>query len=244
MMGGPGLRSVVCSHVGLVRKQNEDAFLDRPDIGLWAVADGMGGLAAGDVASKAVVAALGGIPGPLEAPALPNEVRRRIAAANAHLRRLAAERGPGTMMGSTVAGLIAQHGHFACFWAGDSRVYRLRGGELDQLTRDHSLVQDMVDAGQLQPGDAEQHPYASVIQRAVGVDEQVALEWVHAPLQPGDVFMLCSDGLTRMVSNPELEAHLQGGLVRGGLEQTCQTLLALVLARGAKDNVTVVLVAA
>ena len=243
-MRGPGMRSAACSHIGLVRKGNEDAFLDRPDVGLWAVADGMGGLAAGDVASQAVIAALGGISGPLDAAALPGEVRRRIGDANAHLRRLAAARGPGAMMGSTVAGLIAQGGHFACFWAGDSRVYRLRSGELDQLTRDHSLVQDMVDTGQLLPDEAEQHPYASVIQRAVGVDDQVALEWVHAPLQPGDVFLLCSDGLTRMVSNPELERHLRGGLGAGGLDQACRGLVSLVLARGAKDNVTVVLVAA
>ena len=239
-MGGPGLRSVACTHVGLVRKHNEDSFLDRPDLGLWAVADGMGGMTAGEVASQAVVDALGGITGPLDAPRLKAEICARTEAVNAKLLDLAAQRGPDTTIGSTVAGLVVHSGHFACFWAGDSRVYRLRAGELDQLTRDHSLVQDMVDAGLLAPEDAERHPHASVIQRAVGVDETLVLDWVHAPIEPGDLFLLCSDGLTRMVGDAELEAALG----RGPMEATCDALLSLTLQRGAKDNVTILLVAA
>lgn len=236
----PELRSVGRTHVGLVRKHNEDAFLERPDLGLWLVADGMGGMTAGEVASQAIVAALGGIAGPLDAPALTAEIRGRIAAVNTGLLGLAARRGPGTTIGSTVAGLVVRGGHFACFWAGDSRVYRFRAGELDQLTRDHSLVQDMVDAGLLRPEDAERHPQASVIQRAVGVDEDIKLDWVHAPVEPGDVFLLCSDGLTRMVRNEELEQALG----RGPIEEVSAALIALTLERGAKDNVTVILVAA
>ncbi len=239
-MGGAGLRSAACTHVGLVRGHNEDSFLDRPDIGLWAVADGMGGMTAGDAASQAVVAALSGIAGPLEAPALIGEVRRRIGAVNAELRRMAHRRGPDVTIGTTVAGLVVHSGHFACFWAGDSRVYRHRGGELDQLTRDHSLVQDMVDAGLLLPDEAERHPHASVIQRAVGVDDDLKLDWVHAPVEPGDIFLLCSDGLTRMVADSELEAALGQDCI----ERACGTLLALTLDRGARDNVTMVLVAA
>lgn len=236
---GSPLRSVSCSHVGLVRKHNEDSFLDRPDIGLWTVADGMGGMTAGEVASHAIIASLGSIEGPLDAPALQSEVRTRIAAVNTDLRRIAWQRGPDATIGSTVAGLIVCRGHFACFWAGDSRVYRYRTGELDQLTHDHSLVQDMVDAGLLLPEDAERHPHASVIQRAVGVDDTVVLDWVHAPIEPGDMFLLCSDGLTRMVSDAELELELSAGPI----ERVRNALLALTLARGAKDNVTIILVA-
>ena len=236
----PLLRSVAHSDVGRVRKHNEDSFLDRPDLGLWTVADGMGGMTAGEVASQAIVAALDGIAAGLDAPSVLAEIRDRIAAVNARLLDLAGRRGPGVVIGSTVAGLVVRGGHFACFWAGDSRVYRFRGGELDQLTRDHSLVQDMVDAGVLRPEDAERHPQANVVQRAVGVDDELALDWVHARIERGDVFLLCSDGLTRMVADSEIEQALCGG----GITEVGPALIATTLDRGAKDNVTVILVAA
>lgn len=237
-MGGARLRSVACSHAGLVRKHNEDSYLNRPDIGLFVVADGMGGMTAGDVASAAIVTSLDEIAGTADAPALLQAVRTRLAAVNAALRGLAERRGPAVAIGSTVAGLVVRDGHFACFWAGDSRVYRYRAGELDRLTRDHSLVQDMVDAGLLAPGDAEAHPHASVIQRAVGIEDKLLLDGVHAAVEAGDVFLLCSDGLTRMVGDEELEDQLG----RGPIEAISDALLALVLRRGAKDNVTTVLV--
>jgi serine/threonine protein phosphatase PrpC len=229
---------VARTHVGKVRSHNEDSFLDRPDIGLWVVADGMGGMTAGDVASQAIVAALDGIREAPDAPSLMKEVRGRVAAVNADLRRLATERGPDTVIGSTIAGLLVHNAHFACFWAGDSRVYRHRDGELDRLTHDHSFVQEMIDAGLLLPDQAERHPNASVINRAVGVDDDFSLDCVHAKVMPGDIFLLCSDGLTRMVSDEELEIHL----AQGALEQVSDALLSLVLQRGAKDNVTMVLV--
>ena len=231
-------RSVACSHAGLVRRHNEDAYLERPDLGLWMVADGMGGMTAGEVASSLVVSALDAIAQPMGGADLLRQVRHRIQAANAELRAMAAARGADVTIGCTIAGLIVHLGHFACFWAGDSRVYRLRDGELDRLTRDHSLVQEMVDAGLLLPENAEQHPHASVIQRAVGVDDAMELECVHARIVPGDVFLLCSDGLTRMVCDEELEQHLGDGAI----DHTCKALLQLVLSRGAKDNVTIVLV--
>lgn len=237
-MGEASARSVGSTHVGLVRAHNEDAFLERPDLGLWAVADGMGGMTAGEVASQAVVAALDDIRGPLEATAMLAEIRTRLAAVNTHLLDLAASRGPDTTIGCTVAGLILHSGYFACFWAGDSRIYRLRAGELDQLTRDHSLVQDMVDAGVLAAEDAERHPHASVIQRAVGVDPELELQWGHARVEPGDVFLICSDGLTRMVP----DALLQQTLAQNPIDRACTALIDLTLQRGARDNVTVILV--
>jgi serine/threonine-protein phosphatase Stp1 len=236
-MTDPLVRSVGRSHVGLVRSHNEDSYLDRPDIGLWVVADGMGGMTAGDVASRLIVSTLDEIEEVKSAAALLQQVRMRVRGANAELRDLAAQRGANAI-GSTIAGLIVHSGHFACFWAGDSRVYRSRAGELDRLTRDHSLVQDMVDAGLLHPDDAEKHPNASVIQRAVGVEDEVAMECVHARVEPGDRFLLCSDGLTRMVGDAELEAQL----AYAPIELACDALINLVLERGAKDNVTIVLV--
>ncbi len=237
-MGAARIHSVACSDVGLVRKQNEDSYLDRPDLGLWVVADGMGGMSAGDVASRAIVASLNEIVDVPDAASLMQEVRTRLAQVNAALRTLAAQRAAAGI-GSTVAGLMLRGGHFACFWAGDSRVYRFRNGDLDRLTRDHSLVQDMVDSGLLKSADAEAHPNASVIQRAVGVADELDLDGVHARTEPGDLFLLCSDGLTRMVTDEELEDQLG----RGTIEEVSQALLALVMRRGAKDNVTIVLVA-
>lgn len=237
-MSGAQLHSVAVTHVGLVRKHNEDSFLDRPDIGLWVVADGMGGMTAGGVASRMIVTALDGIATAIDAATLMQDVRLRIQTVNSQLRDMAAAHGPMTVMGSTIAGLLIHDGHFAGFWAGDSRIYRVRAGELDRLTHDHSLVQEMVDAGLLLPGDAERHPNASVINRAVGVDDDLRLESVHARVEPGDIFLICSDGLTRMVTDEELEQHLG----EGPIAAACDTLLALVLKRGAKDNVTIVLV--
>lgn len=230
--------SVVVTHVGLVRGHNEDAFLDRPDLGLWAVADGMGGLTAGEVASARVVAALGTITPPDSAPAMVAAVRQSLAGANAALRALAAARGPDTTIGSTVAGLVVFGSDFACFWAGDSRVYRMRDRDMDRLTRDHSFVQDLVDGGHLNVAQAEKHPYASVIQRAVGVDDTLDLDFVQSRCQPGDVFLMCSDGLTRMVTDAEIEATLASA----ELPAAADALLKMVLERGAKDNVTMVLV--
>lgn len=232
-------QSVACSHPGLVRRHNEDAYLERADIGLWAVADGMGGMTAGDVASQAVVRALASIEPQPTGTAFVAAVTDRLADANAELRTLAASRNAPTAIGATVAGLLIFAEHFACFWAGDSRVYRLRRGELDRLTRDHSLVQDMIDAGQLAPEKAEAHPHASVINRAVGAEDGLELEFTHARIQPDDLFLICSDGLTRMVSDEELEREL----ARLPLEQARDRLLAMVLERGAKDNVTLILIA-
>lgn len=236
-MTGLRFHSAARSHVGLVRTQNEDAALDRPDLGLWVVADGMGGMTAGEVASQAIVAALGQPYAELAPSDFLHEIRQRLDRVNAELRAFAAQR--EATIGSTIAGLLVRSGFFVCFWAGDSRVYRHRAGDLDRLTRDHSLVQEMVDSGLLPPEQADCHPRANVISRAVGVEDSLALECAHARVEPGDVFLLCSDGLTRSVTDEELERHL----ARAPIEAAIDSLLALVLERGAKDNVTIVLVA-
>lgn len=232
-------RSVARSHQGLVRAHNEDSHLESTRTGLWAVADGMGGLSLGEVASQAVVRALGGIGPQVSGSGYVAAVKAALEAANAELRELATQRGETRGIGSTVAGLIAFDGHFAAFWSGDSRVYRLRDGDLDRLTRDHSLVQDMVDSGLLAPDRAESHPMASVITHAVGVDRELRVDFVHARIQPGDLFLICSDGLTRVVADGEIERVLQGQ----PMAQAAETLLAATLDRGAPDNVTLVLVA-
>ncbi len=220
---------------GTVRKVNEDALVDRPELGLWAVADGAGGHHAGDVASGLIVQALQTIPAALEADELLTQVRLRLAATHLALRQRAAAAGHA-VIASTVVVLMVRGGHFACLWAGDSRAYLLRDGVLSQVTRDHSLVQELVDAGQLDPAEAEGHVHANVITRAVGAEaESLALDKATGPVLPGDRFLLCSDGLSKVMDDGSLQALLTAAspadaLVRGALE------------RGTRDNVTAVVV--
>ena len=141
-------RAWAVTHPGTVRDHNEDAYVNRPDLGLWAVADGAGGHDAGEVASGLIATALDSIPLELNAEETLTQVRMRMAATHAALRERAARQGNG-MIASTVVVLIARHGHFACLWAGDSRAYLLRDGALARVSRDHSLVQELVDGGQI-----------------------------------------------------------------------------------------------
>lgn len=229
--------SVGRTHAGCVRALNEDAFLNRADIGLWAVADGMGGHEGGEVASAAVVEALGGVANFSSAYAFRDAVADALNKTNAQLSALAAERGT---MGATVVALLAHENHYACLWAGDSRAYFYRNGALKRLTRDHSLVQEMVDAGALSEERARAHPRANVITRAVGARENLDLESVFGNLQSGDRFLLCSDGLTGVVTDREI-ANV---MIRAPLEAAAERLLESALARGAPDNVTLVLISA
>ena len=228
-------RSWAATHAGSVRQSNEDALVNRPDLGLWAVADGAGGHSDGATASRMIAEALDGVPAGLGALDLLADVRTRILDVHARLRRRAEGAG-GAIIASTVVVLLARDEHFACFWAGDSRAYLLRQGELRQVTRDHSLVQALVDSGALAEGEAESHPHANVITRAVGADEEaLELDKVTEPLLPGDRFLLCSDGLFKAL--PEVEA---AALLGSDETSPAEHLLLAALARRAKDNVTAV----
>ncbi|MGH8524899.1 MAG: PP2C family protein-serine/threonine phosphatase, partial [Gammaproteobacteria bacterium] len=185
---------------------NEDAMAVRTDRGLWAVADGMGGHDAGDVASAKVTEALLRLP---IVYGLDNLVESAIAAlqrVNHELIEMGGPTGTRRTIGSTVVGLAIANDQFRCFWAGDSRAYRIRDGQIMQLSRDHSMVQDLVDAGLVDPVDAHNHPNANVITRAVGVVEELRIDTVSGDAKPGDRFLLASDGLTRLVDDAELLA--------------------------------------
>jgi serine/threonine-protein phosphatase Stp1 len=229
--------TVARTHVGCRRKINEDAVLARPDLRLWAVADGMGGHQAGEVASALVVESLGAaqFQGTLQQRA--SAVRLGLQQVNARLIELSAGDVRRTI-GSTVATLLVEGAEFTCLWAGDSRVYRLRAGQLAQITRDHSLVQDLVDLGEIAPDEARGHPNGNVITRAVGVDAALDLEEASGEAQAGDLFLLASDGLMRVVPDDEIERELSGQ----ALEVVADRLLDLCLERGAPDNVSFVLV--
>ena len=233
--------SGAASHPGAVRSHNEDSFVDRPAMGLWAVADGAGGHQSGDLASAVIRDALAAVPEGLPPGALLAEVRRAVAEAHDAVRREAARRGPGTVIASTVAVLLAEADHFACLWAGDSRVYLLRGGELHQVSRDHSLVQELVDAGRLSPEEAERHPRANVITRAVGIEGDVLeLDKVVGRIEPDDRFLLCSDGLFKALPGAEVAALMAQADPPGAAAR----LVDAALARHATDNVTAIAVAA
>jgi protein phosphatase/serine/threonine-protein phosphatase Stp1 len=229
-------RAWAVTHPGAVRDHNEDVYVNRPDLGLWAVADGAGGHEAGEVASGLIATALDSIPPELTAEETLTQVRMRMAATHAALRERAARQGHG-MIASTVVVLIARHGHFACLWAGDSRAYLLRDGALARVTRDHSLVQELVDCGEITDAEAENHPRANVITRAVGAEaDMVELDKVTDRLVGGDRFLLCSDGLSKELSDPELAAILRAD----GPEVAAERLVEAALERRARDNVTAV----
>ena len=221
------------THVGTVRSHNEDALVDRPDLGMWAVADGAGGHARGDVASRMIVEALESIPPGLPAGAMLAEIRQRMNDTHDALR--AQQNGdPSQMSASTVVVLIARGSHFACLWAGDSRAYLLRDGAFTQITRDHSLVQELVDSGAISQAEADNHPSANVITRAVGADGELDLDKVTSELLPGDRFLLCSDGLCKTVPDAEMAALLAQP------DAPTDRLIEAALAHRGRDNVTAV----
>ncbi len=232
------LASAGASNVGAVRRINEDCWIARPDIGLWAVADGMGGHQAGDVASRTVIESLAEVEASDDPAALIAAVQGAIERANSALRAEVARRDSGTVIGTTVVAFVAQGAHGTCLWAGDSRLYRLRGGELTHLSHDHSYVQDLVDAGVLKVEEAERHPMANVITRAVGTSDTIALDRITEHLVPGDIFLVCTDGLSKMVAEPDIEAILKNT----ALPAQPEALIAAALAKGGTDNITAVVI--
>ena len=232
--------SVGRTDIGLVRTLNEDRFVDRPSIGLWAVADGMGGHRAGDVASGMLAETLAQVETFGSGYAFLDNVTDAVQRVNRALIAHAAIAAPGAVIGSTVVVLIAYAGYYACLWAGDSRAYLVRGAKIEQITRDHSMVQELIDSGTIGRGEAKTHGRANVITRAVGVSDRLALDTHQGAIHDGDIFLLCSDGLTGLVEDREIAAHLADH----SLEEAADALIALTLTRGAKDNVTLVIVRA
>jgi serine/threonine protein phosphatase PrpC len=226
------------THVGHKRKLNEDALLCSPADRIWAVADGMGGHEAGEVASQMVIAALAEL---TPANNLTNWAGKAIGAleaVNAALIELARSKGKDSTIGSTVVGLIAEGSEFGCFWAGDSRALRVRDGEVTQITRDHSLVQELVEAGMLEAERADDHPNANILTRAVGAASSLKVDLVRGTVSAGDIYLLASDGLTRLVKPDEMALILSSP----ALEEAADRMLDLALSRGASDNISFVIV--
>jgi serine/threonine protein phosphatase PrpC len=226
------------THVGMVRELNEDSFVENPAAGLWAVADGMGGHEAGEVASKAVVDSLAGM---LPAGNFDEALHRaqfNLSNANAELVQQSVNYPRDRVPGTTVVALLIHGDKGAVIWAGDSRIYRKRGPVFEQLSRDHSHVQDLVDRHLIREDEAESHPMANVITRAVGIEDPMEFDTRIIDLQENDQFVLCSDGLSRLVTNDEMDHILENH----SDDEIVQSLLHTALVRGAPDNVTLIYV--
>lgn len=226
------------THPGKVRARNEDSFIVRTDAGLWAVADGMGGHEAGDVASQLIVASLDAVEFAGSAIELLEQTETRILHANRQIIEISRQRG-GAVIGSTVAVLLISEGHYACLWAGDSRLYLARRDTIVQISHDHTEVEELLASGAVSAEEAKTWPN-NVITRAVGVQDNPELEIVTGAFEQSDVFVLCSDGLTKHVSDNEI---LKCVTTRDA-QSSCGELIDLALERGGLDNVTVVVVRA
>jgi protein phosphatase len=229
-------RAAGITDTGRRRLRNEDAFICEPP--LFAVADGMGGARAGEVAAGLTAAALEeahpetrGIEG----------ITALIVEANRRIWERSLMDPETTGMGSvvTAALLDSAGGTVAIGHVGDSRAYRIRGGAIEQLTTDHSLVAELVESGVLTPEEAERHPQRSAITRALGTEPTVDVDAFTVDAQPGDVFLLCSDGLSTMVADDEVASLLEQA--EGDLAQAAEALVAAANSHGGEDNITVVL---
>ena len=225
--------------VGSVRKVNEDALLDKSELDFWVVADGMGGHDAGDVASNKIIDALANLPTDLALADLVDWVDESLVQVNTELIKMAGGDNKRTI-GSTVVAMAIRGNYSLCFWAGDSRVYRSRRGKLEQLTQDHAMVEDMVEVGLLSREEAENHPQANRITRAIGASKELFVDMDIFEIQSGDHFLLCSDGLYKELTDKEIGQVMK----KHGWKNAAQVAVDMALSRGARDNVTVITIGA
>lgn len=231
------LRHNAVTHIGKVRKLNEDSVIALADQKIWVVADGMGGYEGGDFASQTVVERVAMIPLDLEPAEKMQALRGAILGAHdAILREIAARQ--AKTMGAAVVSFMVEADHFVCFWAGDCRLYRLREQEIALLTSDHSIVAELVHAGQMSWDEAEQHPQSNAITRAVGVGDVLELDKIRGTLQRGDRYLLCSDGLNKYANFATLARVLR----EVPLLNVCDTLLNIALEGGGADNISIIVV--
>lgn len=230
--------SAADTNVGVVRKVNEDSILSRPEVNLWAVADGMGGHAVGDVASRMIKEVLERVSCEGSLDKVVDEIEDALLTVNQQILQYSQSVLDNKVIGSTVVVLVIVGRIGICFWVGDSRLYRYRKGVLDQLTRDHSRVEELIQQGVLSPEDAENHAESNVITRAVGVDSDFVVDVQAFDVQLKDTFLLCSDGLYNVLTREEIELHLTEPF----LEDKVRNLIGNALDNGAPDNVSAIVV--
>ena len=227
------VHSFAATHTGNKRGRNEDRFVQRQDAGLWAVLDGVGGQD-GERASELAAGVLMTVPAGLPLAARCATVKQALSSAHQTLTTNAAQEGRRAAATTAVV-LLLEADRYKCLWVGDSRAYRLRAGTLEQLTRDHSLVQELMDMGAITPQQAEVHPNASLITRAVGQqDGPLDLSETRGGLQTGDDMLLCSDGLFRALDRATLTRLLSA------TADAADGLVMAALAADGSDNITAV----
>jgi serine/threonine protein phosphatase PrpC len=224
------------THVGLKRKVNEDSILVLPDEQIWAVSDGRGGHAAGDMASQLVIDAIALLPDGMDPSQKMHALREALQ--TAHRQIVAEAEARDTTIGATVVALFISNNHFLALWAGDSRLYRLRAGRIEMLTTDHSIVAELVSSGKMNWDEAELHPQSNQITRAVGVGDELDLDKVHGEIVPGDRYLICSDGLSKYATFAELERAMTGAPI----ETVSEKLVQIALDGGGADNISVIVV--
>ncbi len=231
-----------CSDVGLRRTNNEDAFVINPDLGFFALADGMGGAAAGEVASQAFAKTVSEVfskNGKQPERDILELVQKSFRLANERVLGLAENNPHNHGMGCTAELIAFDYQKFVLGHVGDSRTYFLRNGQMQQITHDHSLVQGHIDRGVISKNEAKESSKRNIILRAVGTDETLSVDLIRGEVLPGDCFLLCSDGLTDMVEDSYIENILVSS--SGNLSEKAECLVDLAKAAGGDDNITVVL---
>lgn len=224
------------SHTGRQRRSNEDAYLARSPV--FVVADGMGGAQAGEVASGLAVDTFEGGLGAASSGSAEELLAERVLEANARIHAMSREQPERAGMGTTLTAAHVGAHEVAIAHVGDSRAYRLRGGEFERLTEDHSLVEEMRRRGQLTAEEADEHPQRSVITRALGPEPDVRVDTLSWRGEAGDVYLLCSDGLTSMVSEPRVAEIVRAAK---DLDDAGRSLIAAANDAGGRDNITVIL---
>jgi len=226
------------THLGMVREQNEDSVLALPDLSLFAVADGMGGHRGGKTASELIVEEL-----KKQAEEKPPQKSMDLAAMltriNLRIREVAAADPSLEGMGSTCSVILIQKGRLYVAHVGDSRVYLVRGNQLQQITLDHRAIQKLIDEGTLSEAEAEYHPWRNILTRSMGAEDKVEIDLYERDLVDGDQLLICSDGLTGMLSEPTILDLVTAG---NDLQATADALVAGANENGGADNISVVLI--
>ena len=223
---------------GRVRTKNEDSILVHDDENVWIVADGMGGHHAGDFASQTITNNLSLFK---QHSSLDDSIlllEENILNSNSIIRKKSYKLGRNATIGSTVVCVYIWKNYLFTFWAGDSRLYRFRDASLERLTEDHSYVEELVRMGKIEARDAEEHPAANVVLKAVGIDDNLCMDFEYFEMQEGDIYIICSDGLYKDLEEekltPIIESHIDD------MTALSESLLASALEAGGTDNTSII----
>ena len=224
--------------VGRVRSKNEDSILVNDDENVWIVADGMGGHHAGDFASQTITSNISLFK---QHDSLDDSIlllEENILNSNSVIRKKSFKLGRNATIGSTVVCVYIWNNFLFTFWAGDSRLYRFRNATLERLTEDHSYVEELVRMGKIEARDAEEHPAANVVLKAVGIDDQLCMDFEYFKLQDGDIFIICSDGLYKDLAESKISPIIESN--SEDMIALSQALLASSLDAGGTDNTSII----